>query len=208
MFDVLGSDDTRAIRREATRRRILDMAWRLARRDGIAALSVRDLARGVGMRAPSLYTYFASKHDIYDAMFADGMRQLAAGLAEAPRGPDPRDVFRRRARLFVRLCIEDPVRYELLFQRPVPGFEPSAESFAIGVAALAGTREALEAAGASGERALDLWRALTNGLISQQIANDPGGSRWVRLLDEAVDMFLTYQIKRRAGRGTGRRGKG
>jgi AcrR family transcriptional regulator len=208
MFGVLGSDDTRAIRREAVSRRILDMAWKLARRDGITAISLRDLAREVGMRAPSLYTYFPSKHDIYDAMFADGMRQLANGLAGAPRGPDPREALRRRARLFVRLCIEDPVRYELLFQRPIPGFEPSTESFAIGVAALAGTREALEAAGAPGERALDLWRALTNGLISQQIANDPEGRRWVRLLDEAVDMFLTYQTRNRAGKGTGRRGKG
>jgi hypothetical protein len=37
-----------------------------------------------------------------------------------------------------------------------------------------------------------MWTALTTGLVSQQIANDPGGDRWVGLIDEAVAMFLGY----------------
>ena len=32
------------------------------------------------MRQPSLYEYFDSKHALYDAMFADGNRQLLARL--------------------------------------------------------------------------------------------------------------------------------
>jgi AcrR family transcriptional regulator len=45
----------------------------LGRRDGVA---LRDLGVAVGLRQPSLYVYFASKLDLYDAMFADGHRQL------------------------------------------------------------------------------------------------------------------------------------
>jgi hypothetical protein len=30
------------------------------------------------------------------------------------------------------------------------------------------------------------------GLTDQQLSNDPGGDRWARLLDEAVDMFLAH----------------
>ena len=39
-------------------------------------------------------------------------------------------------------------------------------------------------------RYLDLWTALTTGLVDQQISNDPGGDRWIRLIDDAVAMFL------------------
>jgi hypothetical protein len=39
---------------------------------------------------------------------------------------------------------------------------------------------------------LDLWTALTSGLVWQQIANEPGGDRWARLVDDVVDMFLAH----------------
>ncbi len=53
--------DRRTRRREATRQEIVDAAWTLAREQGLAGLSLRELARQVGMRAPSLYSYFPSK---------------------------------------------------------------------------------------------------------------------------------------------------
>jgi hypothetical protein len=50
-------------------------------------------------------------------------------------------------RLFTAFCVADPDRYQMLFERPVPGFEPSLESFQITAAALAGTRADMAAAG-------------------------------------------------------------
>jgi hypothetical protein len=37
---------------------------------------------------------------------------------------------------------------------------------------------------------MDLWTALVSGLTNQQLANDPGGTRWARLVDRSVDMFI------------------
>src|SRR3954471_3179938 len=68
--------DRRAERHAATRREILDAAWALARERGLAGWALRDVAEAVGMRAPSLYGYFDSKHALYDAMFADGNAEL------------------------------------------------------------------------------------------------------------------------------------
>jgi len=186
-----GQEDTRAIRRDATRARILAAAWDLARRDGLATITLREVARRVGMRAPSLYTYFPSKNAMYDAMYADGARQLAETLAGRPGAGDPRDTLRGRMRLFIGFCVADPMRYQMVFERPVPGFEPAAESFQITAAALAGTRADMQAAGVAGEPALDMFRALITGLVSLQVANDPGGDRWIRLQDDAFDMFFT-----------------
>jgi len=37
-----------------------------------------------------------------------------------------------------------------------------------------------------------MWTALMNGLVDQQISNDPGGDRWVRLIDDFVTMFSNH----------------
>lgn len=200
--------DTRAVRRDATRERIMEAAWELARDEGLAAVSLREVASRVGMRAPSLYTYFPSKNAIYDAMFAQGARELAETLAERAEGSDPEETVRNRARCFIAFCLRDPLRYQLIFERPVPGFEPEPESFAITVGALAGTRADLQVAGLRGEPELDLYRALINGLISQQVANDPGGDRWARLLDDALDMFFAHHLGSRRNRARPARAKG
>jgi len=59
-------------------------------------------------------------------------------------------------RVFIDFCLADPVRYQLLLERPIPGFTPAPESFQITTQALAGTRADMGAAGMHGERALDL----------------------------------------------------
>ena len=53
---ALPNRDRRAERREATRREILDAAWEIARRDGLSAVTLREVGERVGMRAPSLYS--------------------------------------------------------------------------------------------------------------------------------------------------------
>ena len=83
------------------------------------------------MRQPSLYEYFDSKHALYDAMFADGNRQLLERLDALELPDDPRAAVKMFMRAFVDFALEDPARCELLFQRPIPGFEPSPESYAL-----------------------------------------------------------------------------
>ena len=68
--------DRQTERRTATRLEILNAAWTLARESGLAELTLRDVAERVGMRAPSLYSYFASKNEMYDAMFGQAWSEL------------------------------------------------------------------------------------------------------------------------------------
>lgn len=193
MVDAPG---VRSRKRDWARAEILAAAWDLARQQGVAALSLRELATKVGMRAPSLYTYFPSKNDLYDAMYARGMREIAERLSNSPPGRTPQETLRNRARTWVGAASQDPFRYELLFQRPIPGFAPSAESLAIGLAGLGETRGVAEAAGLRGDRAFDLFIATTRGLVEMQIANEPGGDRWIGLVDEAVDNLIARYASR------------
>lgn len=184
--------DRRAERYAATRREILDAAWDLVRSQGLAALAMRDLGTRVGMRAQSLYGYFPSKHAIFDAMFAEANLEILARLERLPARSDPVAGLRDNIRCYLRFCIEDPVRYQLLYQRTIPGFEPSSDSYALAVQVLDRARAALAACGLTRTRMLDVWTAVTGGLAAQQNANEPGGDRWARLIDEVVDMFLQY----------------
>ncbi len=182
--------DRRAARREATKAEILDAAWELVREHGLAGLSLRELATKVGMRAPSLYQYFDSKHAIYDALFEQGAR-AALETAGAPLDlTDAREALRTAARRMFDFMVGDPARSQLLFQRTIPGFEPSPASYAPAVELLAPARELLVAVCITDPDALDSWTALLSGLTNQQIANDPGGDRWGRLIDRMVDMYL------------------
>ena len=197
---VLGTPtrDRRAERREATRREILDAAWALAREHGLAALSLRDVARAVGLRPPSIYEYFDSKNAIYDAMFAEANRQLL----EATGAPVPGSLEQRlkgEMRRFVEFSTEDVTRAQLLFQRTIPGFEPSPESYAVAVEVVERNKQVLAEVGVTDPEAFDLVTAVAAGLTSQQNANEPGGDRWVHLVDDAAEMLLAHfrRTKRR-----------
>ncbi len=199
--------DRRAERREATKTEIVDAAWELVRDNGLAALSLRDLAARVGMQAPSLYSYFASKNDIFDAMFAAGAEAFARGENALVWTGDPLSDLKTISRFFVGFCTDDPVRYQLLFQRTIPGFEPSPESFAISVDSFEAMQQRFASIGLTDERSVDLFTALGTGLTDQQISNDPGGDRWTRLLDEAVEMFFHHLQSKQAATTTTKGGK-
>ena len=192
--------DRRAARHAATKREIVDAAWVLARERGLAGWSLRDVAEVVGMRAPSLYVYVDSKNALYDEMYADGYRELLARTATIPRGDDPVETLRRGAHAFFRFGVEDGARHSLLFLRTLPGFTPSAESYALAEQALGGLRDVLAEAGAGSPASLDLYTAVITGLTTQQLSNDPGGDRWERLLDDAVDMFVASRLPGRRRR--------
>lgn len=190
--------DRRAERREATKAEILDAAWAQVRADGLAALSMRDVARSVGMRAPSLYGYFESKNAIYDAMYAQGAQAFVdEQRATMPKLDDPLEALKAIVRFFVTFCTADPARYQLLFQRTIPGFEPSPASFKISEENLEELGGLLDAIGVDDPKKLDLFTAVGTGLTDQQISNDPGGDRWTCLIDDAVEMFYDHITKKR-----------
>jgi AcrR family transcriptional regulator len=190
----------RAERHEATRAEILQAAWELARTQGVGGLSLGDVARHVGIRPPSLYWYFPSKNAIYDAMFAQANRQLLERIAAREWPEDLRELLRAVARFFVQFGTEDVARYQLMFQRSIPDFEPSPESYALALRVLEEMRERFAAAGLKDPAHLDLWTALVAGLAAQQTANQPGGDRWLRLTDEASEMYTDHVLGKKGAR--------
>ena len=177
-------------RRRVTREQILDAAWGLARDQGLTGWTMRELANAVGLRAPSLYAHFASKYEIFDAMFADGYRTFLAHAEAVELPDDPRSAAKTAARTFVEFAVADEARLNLLFLRVIPGFQPTAASYALAEQVYAHGVEILARAGLTEPADIDLWTAVLSGLATQQVSNDPGGDRWMNLVDRAVDLLL------------------
>ncbi|MEY2458694.1 MAG: hypothetical protein QOG30_524 [Acidimicrobiaceae bacterium] len=184
------------VRREAKVASIVESAWQLAREHGIAGVSLHALARKVGMRQPSLYEYFDSKHALYDAMFTDGNRQLLERLEALKLPHEPRAALKKYMAGFVAFALEDPARCELLFQRHVPGFAPSPESYALAEEVLGRAGKLLHEAGMTNQGDIDCIVAMVGGLVEAQLANDPGGTRWSRHLNRLVDLYVDDAIAR------------
>ena len=181
--------DRIAERREATQREILEAAWTLARERGLLEFTLRDVADRVGMRAPSLYTHFPSKHAIYDAMFGQAWSDYERLILAETLPADPRAAVRRASRVFFDFSVADPARSQLMIQRTIPGFEPSPESYAPAVRTMEHSRRLMSELGVTDPDDYDIWISLLSGLVNQQLANEPGGARWSALLDRAVDFW-------------------
>ena len=185
-----------AQRREAKVASIIDTAWALARVHGVGGVTLHGLAREVGMRQPSLYAYFDSKNALFDSMFADGNRRLLERLEALKLPRDPVAALKAFMREFAKAVLEDEAQYQLLFQRPVPGFEPSPSSYEYAQKVLGRCTELMRTAGVDKPGDVDCMIAMVAGLINAQMSNDPGGNRWIRHLDRLIDLYLDDNNRR------------
>lgn len=194
-----------AIRRQAVLSEVLDHAVDVIAEVGVGGLTVSEVARRTGMRAPSLYKHVPSLHALYDALFARGLAGEMSAVRQATEGVHP-GVPRLRAggRALVRWCIENPSLAQLLHWRPVPGFEPSPETFAASRDDMRQVREDFAlavqlgqlSASADSDEAVQLLTVVLGGVISQQLANQPGVSfdagDYSRLTDTALDLLFDH----------------
>jgi AcrR family transcriptional regulator len=177
-------------RREATRREIVDAAWALAREKGLTEITLREVAARVGMQAPSLYSHFASKNAIYDAMFGEAWSEYEQlDAVEPDTSATPRELTVAKALLFFDFATADLPRYQLMNQRTIPGFEPSPASFAPSQRTVQRSVERLAAIGVTDRGDIEILFSLMAGLSAQQLANDPGGDSRRPLLARAVEMW-------------------
>jgi AcrR family transcriptional regulator len=182
--------DRRAHRRE----QILTAAWDIAAEQGLAAVSLHEVARRVGIRQPSLYGYVASKLDLYDAMYAQAYEQLLARLDAEPPTGTAREQLVRISRVVLDFTVENPPRQQLMFQRTIPGFTPSEPSYALARRLVDRCAGLLAALGAGSAAQVDVYTALVGGLGAQQVANDPGGDRFTRHLEALLEVFLDHFV--------------
>ncbi len=186
--------------RELTIQTILDTARILMREEGVAALSMQELARRMDMRAPSLYNYFSGKMEIYDALFKLGFVLLGKQFNEALKdAKGAHDEFRLIIEGYMAFALENPELYQLCFERPVPGFVPSEQSFETSLQLQRLFYDRTEqlrkelVTDLSTQQIVNMVITVMHGLTALHVANDPqlpvGQGRFGSLIPVAVSIL-------------------
>ncbi len=140
-----------------TMQRILESGRAQLAEHGAAALSLRAVARDLGMVSSAVYRYVASRDDLLTALIIEGYRDLAAVAEAAAAG---RAAPGRR---FVALCAaihhwarEHPHQYALLYGSPVPGYRAPAETVVDAARAPVAAIRLIESAWEAGDLVTDV----------------------------------------------------
>ena len=100
-------------------------AWKQIGEQGAASLSLRAIAREMGMTAPGLYRYYKDRDALVTALLMDAFSSFTTSLET---GRDLCDVknhagrFRSMCWAYFRWAAENPQRYMLLFGTPIQGY--------------------------------------------------------------------------------------
>lgn len=120
--------------REQARARTIQDIVRLGRRhlaeQGAAALSLRAVARDLGVVSSAVYRYVESRDELLTLLLIDSYNELGDAVDQAV-DEIPEDDFRGRflalAQAVRRWAVEEPACYALLFGSPVPGYQAPGE---------------------------------------------------------------------------------
>lgn len=124
MTDAASSPPSRE-RGDAVRQALLAVAHDLLGSEGPGALTVRRIASEAGMSTMNLYSRFGGKEGVIDELYIDGFRRLAESMSEPAPGVGPLEDLAICGRQYRRFAKENPTYYSLMFDAPIPDFEPS-----------------------------------------------------------------------------------
>jgi AcrR family transcriptional regulator len=191
--------------RLAVRRLVLDVASRLLEAEGPDALTMRRIAGEVGCSTSVLYTMFGGKSGVAEGLWLEGFERLRQAL-ERVEGDDPLGRLAELGRAYRANALANRAYYAVMFQRPIPGFQPSVQAYAESLQPLrilvdavadcidAGVFRAADPAHIAGV----LWAA-AHGAVSLELAGYEGAvdaeARFQDLLAAAAAWFFAPRAR-------------
>lgn len=107
------------------RQALLDAAAAVVERDGVGALSLRDLARRLGVSHAAPAHHFADRTALLVQLATDGYARFGAALSEAARAAtDPFERLDAVGRAYVRFAMDHPGRFRVMFGRELAELDP------------------------------------------------------------------------------------
>jgi AcrR family transcriptional regulator len=155
---------------------LLAAADEILESEGPEALSVRRIAAAAHVAPMGVYNHFDSKNGIIEALFIQAFERLRDALASIADTEDPYEALREGGRRYRALALAHPMAYQLMFERTVPGYEPSAHALEVAARAFDALVAAVQRAMAAGvladasptETAQVIW-ASVHGWVSLEL---------------------------------------
>jgi AcrR family transcriptional regulator len=180
----------------ALRASLLDVASDLLVHDGADALTMRRVAEAAGCSTTVLYRLFEGKHGIVRGLYREGFDRLRRRLAAVDEG-DPSLRLRGLALAYRDHALAEPAYYTVMFARPVPEFEPSAEDVAHGrtslqllVDAVAAAADAGRVSGADPQHIAEVLWAAAHGAVSLELAGHLTGDAAAQVFSDVTTAAL------------------
>ncbi|QXC62453.1 TetR/AcrR family transcriptional regulator [Aquihabitans sp. G128] len=112
---------------------IKEVAGRHLATDGPSGLSLRAVARELGLASSAVYRYFASRDELLTALIIDAYDSIGEAVETAERAVDRADHLGRwlaASGAVRRWALDDPNRYALVYGTPVPGYQAPVDTIA------------------------------------------------------------------------------
>jgi AcrR family transcriptional regulator len=170
--------------RKSTAEKIAAAARKLLDREGAEAVTMRRVAKAVGITPMALYRHFADREGLLNALADAGFEQLAAKVATADRPGEPEERLMKNLDVFLDFGLEKPRLFELMFLKRREGARQFPGDFRAGRSPTAKySAAALEAGMKQGIfRRDDVWEitfevgALLQGLVMLYVGGRVGTS--------------------------------
>jgi AcrR family transcriptional regulator len=115
----------RAHRHEQTRQEIKQIARQQMAQQGTASLSLRGIAAAMGIRAPSLYNYYANRDDLVTDLLVDSYTHQAEALEQASASCQTQETIAcllATVLAYRQWAMEHPTEFALIAGTPIPGY--------------------------------------------------------------------------------------
>ncbi len=175
---------------DALRGRLLDRAGQVLTEEGPRGLSLRALAADVGTSTSAIYSLFAGKRGLVDAVYKDAFLRFGDHLRRVPETDDPAEDLVQLGLAYRRSARVRPHLYSIMFGSPLPGFEPNDDARAIALATFHTLQQTVRRCVNRGlftrpanEMSIAAW-GLAHGLVSLELAG---------ALSEALDPDVLYE---------------
>lgn len=115
--------------RRSTAERIAVATGRLLHREGAAAVTMRRVARSVGITPMALYRHYADRDGLLNALADTGFEELAACLASTAMPAQPEQRLMKILDVFLDFALQKPRLFELMFLQRRAGARQFPEDF-------------------------------------------------------------------------------
>ena len=116
----MGTKERRARERHETRTRILDAARDMFVKDGLEAVTMRNLAEKIEYTPTAIYHHFRDKQALLRELVAHDSRELAQAFQRIGKLEDPIERLRKLGLTYIKFGLEHPAHYRFLFMVAPP----------------------------------------------------------------------------------------
>lgn len=109
---------------------IREAAWKQIAQLGADGLTLRGIARELGITAPAIYNYFPSRDDLVTALIIEAYTEFGDWQLDSLKGISENDFgggLRATGYAYRQWAVENPQRYQLIFGTPIPGYHAPVE---------------------------------------------------------------------------------